>query len=244
MSSNDSKFQKVWNFAEPPQQYWIPFNQGFAWTGIANTQFSFSGINDIGEILGWRGLTLETDDLPTIYSNSDIGMIIGNDTGSFPNADVQYSWRAPTDLIIMKTIVRCAVAVSVSAYTSGNFGTGAVLCKIGKWDENFVQQSFISNDTKTVLPYNYLTATGTNLGIYYFINNTPFMLSKDEDLIIDLESTAEGGGGTAINGFVNVFPISKDAILKPFYTPGMMIYAIPNTDANRAAIQMREAEFK
>ena len=191
------------------------------------------GVNDYGEDkiipLGLDQLTLqsltitaidqilrndndEIEDIPVITTDSDTMAIAheGDDTAF----DRIYTWRPDMTAWVYKTAFVMAVALRVSAYTTGSFRIDSITINAteelpdGTENQKIVQNLVIAPSTA----FTALTATGEQMFIILADWNTPYKVTKGNPIQIQIAINETTGTGTRQVGIMPLFPFQQTNI--------------------------------
>lgn len=246
MSSND-KFQKVWNFAEPPQTFFLPNTGGEAEQGGGinlTVTFSFSALHNMEDAGGFPANVRDLNDMPMIYSNTDTGLILDTATSL---STFFYKWVPPEPMIVVGTFTRMSAAVNVTTYVAGNIDLESLRIQFGS---GFVAGGLFtevySDITIPSAGNSRLTGTGTNLCTFNYYDPTTYAVSPSKPLnfALGLNVLDTVGGNTFKLGPVALAPMVANVSVKPFLLSMTKILAIPDTDANRYILDYRGSDFK
>lgn len=238
MSSND-KYQKVWNFAEPPQQIFLPCNAINSLYNTNNTfPFSALGSNVTDSAFNVGVAVPFIDDYPMIYSNTDTAEVL---TGS----NHTFQWVPPTGLIVLRMRVYFAFAYNVTAFSAGTFTLDSATFSFYEEDGAGNVVEFLIPERTKPSALSALTANGAEIFIYSDIYTDKFILSDNKNYAMALAVGVTPGTGTANVGLVLTVPNSFTTnTLKPFYPTGVMLTCLPDTNANREVYFRNQGDFK
>ena len=175
--------------------------------GFTEKQITFSS-SAITRSLDEGGQPL--DAIPHVYSDVDTGLILheGNDT----TFNVDYVFNSDMPAVIYKTSINVCMALSVSAYTSGNFNLGNLVVSIteqGGSKRNIYTNTFASGAAN-------LTGTGTSLHWFTVDIVEPFQVFPNQPITVNLTLDTTLATGTSQAGIVSVAPFLKTAVMKSF----------------------------
>jgi len=197
----------VYNVGDYGQDLFVPFSD----VGLSETEVTFSTAT----------ITRSTDNsnqpvdtFPFVFSDNDTGILVHE--GDNTTFSQTYSFSVDMTAEIYLLSLNVAMALNVSAYTSGNYNIGNLIFTIKERDDpqKLVYQNTFSSGAAN--------QTGTGTSIHFFVADIidTIKVYRGQALDITLELDTDLGVGTSQAGMINTCPYLNTAQLKRFVISG------------------------